>query len=95
MVSGRPTRRMWTLVFTKQAQQDAKTRAASGLRPNAETLLALLRPHPHQQPPPCEKLLGDLAGAWSRRINIQHRLIYQVLPDIRTVKTIRLWTHDE
>ena len=85
----------WQLVFTRQAQKDAKKLAAAGLRPKAEILLEMLRQHPYRNPPPYEKLLGDLAGAYSRRINIQHRLVYQVLEDIRTVKVIRLWTHDE
>lgn len=85
----------WQLVFTKQAQKDAKKLSAAGLRPKAEALLEVLRKNPFQIPPPYEKLLGDLAGAYSRRINIQHRLVYQVLPEIRTVKVIRLWTHYE
>ena len=85
----------WRLVFTRQAQKDAKKLAAAGLRPKAETLLEILRQNPYQHSPPYEKLLGDLAGAYSRRINIQHRLVYQVLEDIRTVKVIRLWTHYE
>lgn len=85
----------WTLVFTKQAQKDAKKLRASGLKPQAERLLALLAKEPFQNPPPFEKLVGDLSGAYSRRINIQHRLVYQVLGDIKTVKVIRLWTHYE
>ena len=85
----------WTLVFTRQAQRDAKKIAASGLRKRAEVLLALLRKDPFQTPPPFEKLVGDLAGAYSRRINIQHRLVYQVLEDIKTVKIVRMWTHYE
>lgn len=85
----------WTLVFTKQAQKDAKKLKASGLRPKAERLLELLELNPYQNPPPFEKLVGDLAGATSRRINIQHRLVYQVLDDIKTVKVIRMWTHYE
>ncbi len=85
----------WTVVFTKQAQKDAKKIARSGLRPQAERLLDVLADNPFQNPPPYEKLVGDLAGACSRRINIQHRLIYQVLDDIRTVKIIRMWTHYE
>ena len=85
----------WTLVFTKQAQKDAKKLKASGLKPKAERLLEILELNPYQNPPPFEKLVGDLAGACSRRINIQHRLVYQVLEDIRTVKIIRLWTHYE
>jgi Txe/YoeB family toxin of toxin-antitoxin system len=85
----------WQLVFTKQAQKDAKKLVASGLRPKAEILLDILRKDPFQQPPPFEKLVGDLEGAYSRRINIQHRLVYQVLIDIKTVKIIRMWTHYE
>jgi len=83
----------WTLVFTRQAQKDAKKLKASGLKPKAERLLEILELNPYQNPPPFEKLVGDLAGACSRRINIQHRLVYQVLKDIKTVKVIRLWTH--
>lgn len=85
----------WELVFTKQALKDAKKLSASGLRPKAEALLEVLRKDPFQNPPPFEKLVGDLAGAYSRRINIQHRLVYQVLANIKTVKVIRLWTHYE
>ncbi len=85
----------WTLVFTKQAQEDAKKLKASGLKPKAERLLEILQLNPYQNPPPFEKLVGDLAGACSRRINIQHRLVYQVLEDVKTVKIIRLWTHYE
>jgi len=80
----------WQLLFTKQALRDAKKLAAAGLRPKAETLLEILRKDPFQQPPPFEKLVGDLEGAYSRRINIQHRLVYQVLPLIRAVKVIRM-----
>ena len=85
----------WNLVFTKQAQKDAKKLRAAGLKPKAERLLEILELNPYQNPPPFEKLVGDLVGACSRRINIQHRLVYQVLEDIRTVKIIRLWTHYE
>ena len=85
----------WRLAFTRQAQKDAKKLSSAGLRPKAEALLKVLERNPFQNPPPYEKLVGDLAGAYSRRINIQHRLVYQVLPDIRTVKVIRLWTHYE
>ena len=85
----------WRLVFTKQAQKDAKKIAQSGLKPQASRLLDILRKNPYQNPPPYEKLVGDLSGALSRRINIQHRLIYQVLDDIKTVKVIRMWTHYE
>ncbi|TRO77484.1 Txe/YoeB family addiction module toxin [Trichloromonas acetexigens] len=85
----------WKLVYTKQAQKDAKKLSASGLKSKAKQLLDLLAENPLQNPPPYEKLVGDLAGAYSRRINIQHRLVYQVLADIRTVKVLRMWTHYE
>jgi Txe/YoeB family toxin of toxin-antitoxin system len=85
----------WKLVFTKAAQKDARKLAAAGLRPKAEELLTILAEDPFRSPPPFEKLLGDLAGAFSRRINIQHRLVYQVLPEVRTVKVLRMWTHYE
>jgi Txe/YoeB family toxin of toxin-antitoxin system len=85
----------WRLVYTRQAQRDAKKLAASGLRPKAEVLLDVLARNPFEDPPPFEKLVGDLAGAYSRRINIHHRLVYQVLPEIKTVKVIRMWTHYE
>ncbi len=85
----------WRLAYTRQAQKDAKKLSASGLRKKAEALLEILEKNPFRNPPPYEKLVGDLAGAYSRRINIQHRLVYQVLPEIRTVKIIRLWTHYE
>lgn len=85
----------YQLVFTKQAQKDAKKLASSGLRSKAESLLAILQIDPFQTPPPYEKLIGDLAGAYSRRINIQHRLVYQVYESERIIKVIRLWTHYE
>lgn len=85
----------WRLVYTRQAQRDAKKLAASGLRPKAEALLEILARNPFADPPPFEKLLGDLSGAYSRRINIHHRLVYQVLADIKTVKILRMWTHYE
>lgn len=85
----------WQLVFTKQAQKDAKKIVTSGLKPQAERLLEIIKENPFQNPPPYEKLVGDLSGAYSRRINIQHRLVYQVLDDIKTVKIIRMWTHYE
>lgn len=85
----------WRLVFTRQAQRDAKKIAKSGLKPQASKLLAILQNNPYQNPPPYEKLVGDLTGAFSRRINIQHRLIYQVFDDSKTVKIIRMWTHYE
>jgi Txe/YoeB family toxin of toxin-antitoxin system len=83
----------WRLVYTRQAQRDAKELAASGLRLKAEALLEILARDPFGDPPPFERLLGDLSGAYSRRINIRHRLVYQVLLEIRTVKVIRMWTH--
>lgn len=85
----------WKLVYTKQAQKDAKKLAASGLKSKAQELLNLLSEDPYRKPPPFEKLVGDLAGACSRRINIQHRLVYQVFDDERVVKVIRLWSHYE
>ena len=85
----------WRLVYTKQAQKDAKKLATSGLKPKAQELLAILAEDPFQRPPPFEKLVGDLAGAYSRRIKIQHRLVYQVLEDDRIVKVLRLWSHYE
>ena len=85
----------WRLVYTAQARRDAKKLAASGLRKKAEALLALLARDPYETPPPYEKLVGDLAGAHSRRINIQHRLVYRVYDAERTVKVIRMWTHYE
>lgn len=83
------------LRFTKQAQKDAKKLASSNLRPQAERLLEVLKNDPFSNPPPFEKLVGDLAGAYSRRINIQHRLVYQVYPKEKAVKVIRMWTHYE
>ena len=85
----------WRVLFTKQAQKDAKKLSASGLRPKAEELLAILRQNPYQNPPPYEKLVGDLAGAYSRRINIQHRLVYQILEEEHAVKVLRMWSHYE
>ena len=85
----------WSVVFTTQAQKDARKIARSGLRDKVEDLIELLRKNPRQSSPPFEKLVGDLAGAYSRRINIQHRLVYQVLDDVHTVKVIRMWTHYE
>ena len=85
----------WRVVFTKLAQKDAKRLSAAGLRKKAETLLDILRKNPYQTPPPFEKLLGDLSGAYSRRINIQHRLVYQILDDEKVVKVIHMWTHFE
>jgi len=85
----------WKLVYTPQAQKDAKKLARSGLRANAEALLEVLEENPFRRPPPYEELLGDLSGAYSRRINIQHRLVYQVLKRERVVKVLRMWTHYE
>ena len=85
----------WRIVYTRQAQRDAKKIAAAGLRQKAEKLLEILSENPFQTPPPFEKLIGDLSGAYSRRITIQHRLVYQVLQEIKTVKVIRMWTHYE
>jgi len=85
----------WTLVYTSHARRDTKTLERSGLKPQAERLLNILARNPYQNPPPYERLVGDLAGAVSHRITIQHRLVYQVLDDIKTVKAIRLWTHYE
>lgn len=85
----------WRIVFTKQAQKDAKKLSASGLRPKAEKLIKILCDNPYQTPPSYEKLVGDLAGAYSRRINIQHRLVYQIIEVEKTVKILRMWTHYE
>ncbi len=85
----------WTLVYTKHAQKDAKKLASSGLEPKAQELLALIAEDPYRKPPPYEKLIGDLAGAYLRRINILHRLVYQVLEEERVVKVLRLWSHYE
>ena len=85
----------WSVVFTKQAQKDARKIASSHLKPQAQALLDLLAQDPFQNPPPYEKLVGDLEGAFSRRINIQHRLVYQVYLAEKTVKVLRMWTHYE
>lgn len=85
----------WKLVYTKQAQKDAKKVASSGLKPKVQGLLALIAEDPYRKPPPFETLIGDLAGAYSRRINIQHRLVYQVLENEQVVKVLRLWSHYE
>ena len=85
----------WQVVFTRQAQKDAKRLASSGLRPKAEQLLELLADDPFRTPPPFEKLVGDLAGAYSRRINIQHRLVYEVIEESHIVKVLRMWAHYE
>ena len=85
----------WKLVYTKQAQKDAKKLAASNLKEKAEELLVVLQKNPFQNPPPYEKLVGDLSGAYSRRINIQHRLVYEVIESEKVVKIIRMLTHYE
>ena len=85
----------WELYFTKQAQKDARKLASSNLRQNAEQLLEVLRLDPFANPPPYEKLIGDLEGAYSRRLNIQHRLVYQVYREEKVVKILRMWTHYE
>ena len=85
----------WQLIYTKQAQKDAQKLASSGLKPKAQELLRILEIDPFRNPPPFEKLVGDLSGACSRRINIQHRLVYEVVESAKTVKVIRLWTHYE
>ncbi|CAM4150423.1 Txe/YoeB family addiction module toxin [Vreelandella rituensis] len=85
----------WMLVYTKQAQKDAKKLTSSGLKPKARELLALIAEDPYRKPPPFEKLIGDIARAYSRRINIQHRVVYQALEEERVVKVLRLWSHYE
>ena len=85
----------WRLIYTKQAQKDAKKLASSGLKEKAQGLLRVIEQNPYQNPPPYEKLVGDLSGAYSRRINIQHRIVYQVLESEQVVKVLRLWTHYE
>lgn len=89
------TRRPWRVVYTKRAQNDARRIAEAGLRDKAQALLDLLAENPFHRPPPFEKLVGDLSGAYSRRVTIQHRLVYQVLKKERTVKVLRMWTHYE
>jgi Txe/YoeB family toxin of toxin-antitoxin system len=86
---------MWRAVFTKQARKDAKKLSSADLRSKAEKLIDILRKNPYQTPPPFEKLLGDLTRSYSRRINIQHRIVYQILDDEKVVKVIRMWTHYE
>ena len=85
----------WQIVFTKQAQKDAKKLASSGLKNKAKKLFDIIQKDPYQKPPPYEKLVGDLSGAYSRRINIQHRLVYQIYEKEHAIKVIRLWTHYE
>jgi toxin YoeB len=86
---------MWQLYYTKQAQKDARKLASSGLNNKAQELLTIMKADPFQNPPPYERLVGDLSGAYSRRINIQHRLVYQVLEKEKSVKVLRLWSHYE
>ncbi len=83
----------WRIVFTRQAQKDAKKLSSAGLRPKAEALIEILRNNPYQKPPPFEKLVGDLSGAYSRRINIKHRLVYEIIDEEKVVKIIRMWSH--
>ncbi len=85
----------WELVYTRHAQKDAQKLSSAGLKEKTQALLVILRENPFQNPPPYEKLVGDLAGAYSRRINIQHRLVYQVLEDVHVVKVLRMWSHYE
>ena len=85
----------WQVVYAKQAQKDASKLANSGLKAKAQELLAIIKENPFQNPPPYETLVGDLSGAYSRRINIQHRLVYEVMPELQTVKVLRMWTHYE
>lgn len=86
---------IWQLYYTKQAQKDARKLASAGLKSNAQELLAVIAADPYQNPPPYEKLVGDLSGAYSRRINIQHRLVYQVLEKEKSIKVLRMWSHYE
>ena len=86
---------MWELIFTKQASKDAKKISESGLKEKSLVLLTILKDDPFQNPPPFEKLIGDLSGAYSRRINIQHRLVYEVISDRKIVRVLRMWTHYE
>ena len=86
---------MWQLFYTRQAKKDARKLASTGLKDKAKELLDIIQENPYQNPPPFEKLIGDLSGAYSRRINIQHRLVYQILEEEKIVKILRLWTHYE
>ncbi len=86
---------MWEIYYTKQSKKDAKKLASAGLKSKAKELLTIIQANPYKNPPPYEKLVGDLEGAYSRRINIQHRLVYQVLEDEKAIKVLRLWTHYE
>lgn len=85
----------WAVVYAKHAQKDAQKLSASGLKGKAQDLLAIIQENPFQNPPPYEKLVGDLSGAYSRRINIQHRLVYEVLEEQKTIKVLRMWSHYE
>ena len=85
----------WTVVYTKQAQKDGQKLAASRLKPKAQALINIIKINPFQNPPPYEKLVGDLSGAYSRRINIQHRIVYEVFPELEVIKVLRMWTHYE
>ena len=85
----------WTIVYTKQAQKDGQKLAASGLKPKAQALFEKMMINPFENPPPYEKLVGDLSGAYSRRINIQHRIIYEVFRELGVIKVLRMWTHYE
>lgn len=86
---------MWQIYYTKQAKKDSKKLASAGLRMKAKDLLEIIKTNPYQNPPPYEKLVGDLDGSYSRRINIQHRLVYHILEDEKAIKILRLWTHYE
>lgn len=86
---------MWAIYYTKQAKKDARKLASAGLKEKAKALLSIIQENPYQNPPPHEKLIGDLDGAYSRRINIQHRLVYQVIENEKSIKVLRLWTHYE
>jgi toxin YoeB len=85
----------WKIVYTKHAQKDAKKVSSSGLKNKVVKLIETIKENPYQNPPPYEKLIGDLSGAYSRRINIQHRLVYEVIEDQKTIKVLRMWTHYE
>ncbi len=85
----------WEVLYAKHAQKDAQKLSASGLKAKAQELLAIIKENPFQNPPPYEKLVGDLSGAYSRRINIQHRLVYEVLQEQKIVKVLRMWSHYE
>ncbi len=86
---------MWQVYYTKQVQKDARKLTSSGLKNKAQELLSIIEADPYQNPPPYEKLVGDLSGAYSRRINIQHRFVYQVLEKEKSIKVLRLWSHYE